>query len=97
TSKFNQSKNNRYQQTWHTIEFSNNRSYRHQTQPNRHVIAPKQLFKLTRTNPIPQIRSQQHHQAKPGTTANQQTHTTDNKQEANSNTCTAHVRTTSTL
>jgi hypothetical protein len=23
--KFNQSKNNRYQQTWHTIEFSNNR------------------------------------------------------------------------
>ncbi|MHA7241562.1 hypothetical protein, partial [Arthrobacter sp. TMS1-12-1] len=25
TSKFNQSKNNRYQQTWHTIEFSNNR------------------------------------------------------------------------
>ncbi|MDQ0733538.1 hypothetical protein QFZ50_000001, partial [Arthrobacter agilis] len=22
TSKFNQSKNNRYQQTWHTIEFS---------------------------------------------------------------------------
>jgi hypothetical protein len=30
TSQFNQSKNNRYQQTWHTIEFSNNRHYRHQ-------------------------------------------------------------------
>ncbi|WP_219816128.1 hypothetical protein, partial [Arthrobacter sp. B1805] len=28
TSKFNQSKNNRYQQTWHTIEFSNNRNVR---------------------------------------------------------------------
>src|SRR5215217_5729983 len=28
TSKFNQSKNNRYQQTWHTIEFSNNRNKR---------------------------------------------------------------------
>ncbi|MHA7192117.1 hypothetical protein ACX80N_17690, partial [Arthrobacter sp. MDT2-16] len=28
TSKFNQSKNNRYQQTWHTIEFSNNRNIR---------------------------------------------------------------------
>jgi hypothetical protein len=25
TSQFNQSKNNRYQQTWHTIEFSNNK------------------------------------------------------------------------
>ena len=28
TSQFNQSKNNRYQQTWHTIEFSNNRNVR---------------------------------------------------------------------
>ncbi|MHA7283155.1 hypothetical protein, partial [Arthrobacter sp. TMS2-4] len=61
TSQFNQSKNNRYQQTWHTIEFSNNRNNRHQTQPNRHVIAPEQLFKLTRTRfvsanpPIPVI------------------------------------------
>ncbi|MDP9937191.1 hypothetical protein J2T11_003562, partial [Paenarthrobacter nicotinovorans] len=32
---FNQSKNNRYQQTWHTIEFSNNRHYRHHHQPHR--------------------------------------------------------------
>ena len=34
TSQFNQSKNNRYQQTWHTIEFSNNRHIR---------ILPKQF------------------------------------------------------
>ncbi|MDF9279612.1 hypothetical protein P4U43_17665, partial [Arthrobacter sp. EH-1B-1] len=27
--QINQSKNNRYQQTWHTIEFSNNRSNSH--------------------------------------------------------------------
>ncbi|WP_434995978.1 hypothetical protein [Arthrobacter sp. Ld5] len=52
TSKFNQSKNNRYQQTWHTIEFSNNRNNRHHTRPNRHVLAPEQLFKLTRTDPV---------------------------------------------
>jgi hypothetical protein len=30
---FNQSKNNRYQQTWHTIEFSNNRHTRHHPHP----------------------------------------------------------------
>jgi hypothetical protein len=28
TSKFNQSTNNRYQKTWHTIEFSNNKYIR---------------------------------------------------------------------
>ncbi|MHA7284380.1 hypothetical protein, partial [Arthrobacter sp. TMS2-4] len=33
TSQFNQSKNNRYQQTWHTIEFSNNRNNRLLTKP----------------------------------------------------------------
>ncbi|HEY8753423.1 MAG TPA: hypothetical protein VIM40_07230, partial [Arthrobacter sp.] len=38
---------NWYQQTWHTIEFSNNRHTRHHhnTKP---WIAPEQLFKLTR-------------------------------------------------
>ncbi|WP_222861890.1 hypothetical protein, partial [Arthrobacter echini] len=55
TSKFNQSTNNRYQKTWHTIEFSNNRSKRHQTRSNNHVIAPKQLPKPTPTNPTKQI------------------------------------------
>jgi hypothetical protein len=39
---------NRYQQTWHTIEFSNNRHTRHH--PNQTFrIAPEQLFKLTRS------------------------------------------------
>ncbi|WP_416418880.1 hypothetical protein, partial [Paenarthrobacter aromaticivorans] len=47
---FNQSKNNRHQQTWHTIEFSNNRSL-FQSSTNQNPkglrIAPEQLFKLT--------------------------------------------------
>jgi hypothetical protein len=45
---------NRYQQTWHTIEFSNNRHTRHH--PNQTFrIAPEQLFKLTRPAPALQI------------------------------------------
>ncbi|MDO5866425.1 MULTISPECIES: hypothetical protein [Paenarthrobacter] len=51
--KFNQSKNNRYQQTWHTIEFSNNRSLIQSSTTTNHngqQIAPEQLFKLTRTS-----------------------------------------------
>ncbi|WP_210252839.1 hypothetical protein, partial [Arthrobacter zhaoguopingii] len=52
----NQSKNNRYQQTWHTIEFSNNRHYRHHTtRQNQAILAPEQLYKPTRTQPSPQI------------------------------------------
>ncbi|WP_205753951.1 hypothetical protein, partial [Arthrobacter nitrophenolicus] len=39
---------NRYQQTWHTIEFSNNRHTRHHHQHHSQRIAPEQLFKLTR-------------------------------------------------
>ncbi|MBT8163409.1 hypothetical protein, partial [Arthrobacter sp. GN70] len=46
------SKNNRYQQTWHTIEFSNNRHTRHH--PTTVRIAPEQLSKLTRTGEIKQ-------------------------------------------
>ncbi|MEC3851477.1 hypothetical protein, partial [Paenarthrobacter ureafaciens] len=49
----NQSKNNRYQQTWHTIEFSNNRSLIQSSTTTNHngqQIAPEQLFKLTRTS-----------------------------------------------
>jgi hypothetical protein len=46
--QFNQFIKNRYQQTWHTIEFSNNRHTRHH--PNQTFrIAPEQLFKLTRS------------------------------------------------
>ena len=46
---------NRYQQTWHTIEFSNNRHTRHH--PNHQFrIAPEQLFKLTRPPTASQIR-----------------------------------------
>jgi hypothetical protein len=51
--KFNQSKNNRYQQTWHTIEFSNNRSLIQSSTTTNHngqQITPEQLFKLTRTS-----------------------------------------------
>ena len=54
------SKNNRYQQTWHTIEFSNNRSTRHQDNPQGAPIAPEQLFKLTRLafgSPIGPVRT----------------------------------------
>ena len=53
--KFNQSKNNRYQQTWHTIEFSNNRSLIQSSTTTNHngqQIAPEQLFKPTRTNSV---------------------------------------------
>ncbi|WP_354176229.1 hypothetical protein, partial [Arthrobacter nitrophenolicus] len=38
---------NRYQQTWHTIEFSNNRHTRHHHQHHSQRIAPEQLFKVT--------------------------------------------------
>ena len=53
-SKFNQFIKNRYQQTWHTIEFSNNRHTRHH--PNQTFrIAPEQLSKLTRPTSTWQI------------------------------------------
>src|SRR5215217_2569831 len=97
TSKFNQSKNNRYQQTWHTIEFSNNRSYRHQTQPNRCVLAPKQLFKPTPTRPIPQIRSQPHHPPKPAPRPTSKPTQPTTNQKPIPAPCTAHAGTTSTL
>ncbi|MCX8455148.1 hypothetical protein OSR35_13620, partial [Paenarthrobacter ureafaciens] len=48
--KFNQSKNNRYQQTWHTIEFSNNRHLPAPPPTKGQQIAPEQLFKVTRTS-----------------------------------------------
>jgi hypothetical protein len=52
--QFNQFIKNRYQQTWHTIEFSNNRHTRHH--PNQTFrIAPEQLFKLTRFHTPTQI------------------------------------------
>ncbi|WP_217376003.1 hypothetical protein, partial [Paenarthrobacter ureafaciens] len=50
--KFNQSKNNRYQQTWHTIEFSNNRHLPAPPPTKGQQIAPEQLFKLTRTSSV---------------------------------------------
>ncbi|MFJ5958738.1 hypothetical protein ACIQC5_22600, partial [Paenarthrobacter sp. NPDC092416] len=53
--KFNQSKNNRYQQTWHTIEFSNNRSLFQSSTTSLRWIAPEQLFKLTRSTASWQI------------------------------------------
>ena len=38
----------RYQQTWHTIEFSNNKHSRHHKhQKTSDCFAPEQLFKLT--------------------------------------------------
>jgi hypothetical protein len=53
-STINQFIKNRYQQTWHTIEFSNNRHTRHHPNiPFR--IAPEQLFKLTRFQRASQI------------------------------------------
>ncbi|MHA7220703.1 hypothetical protein ACX80L_17695, partial [Arthrobacter sp. MDT1-48-3] len=75
-----------YQQTWHTIEFSNNRSYRHQTRPNRHVLAPKQLFKLTPAGPISQIHSPVSRCPLQGQHSDRRrTSTTDDEPEADSN------------
>ena len=46
---------NWYQQTWHTIEFSNNRHTRHHHNQQQSRIAPEQLFKLTRVPDALQI------------------------------------------
>jgi hypothetical protein len=41
TSQFNQSKNNRYQQTWHTIEFSNNKHVGILFRARSEVLSPR--------------------------------------------------------
>ncbi|MGJ3405312.1 hypothetical protein, partial [Glutamicibacter sp. Je.9.36] len=46
---YSPNKNIRYQQTWHTIEFSNNKHSRHRNhQSFDDCFAPEQLFQLTR-------------------------------------------------
>ncbi|WP_216699799.1 hypothetical protein [Arthrobacter sp. H5] len=52
-AKFNQSKNNRYQQTWHTIEFSNNRHTRHQTTPKQALPSLRSNFSNLPAKPNP--------------------------------------------
>ncbi|MCM0616284.1 hypothetical protein MOD31_09630, partial [Paenarthrobacter sp. TYUT067] len=54
-------KNNRYQQTWHTIEFSNNRSLSQSSTTSLNWIAPEQLFKLTRTSRTKQTTTRASH------------------------------------